>query len=847
MSARVAHCAILNSWIGTSSNLWTDGGNWSLTTAPDNTMTAYFNASSSNTTVTLSNTTQSPAGIEFDTANVPTYNIGSSVNDGTLALTGPITVTNTVTTPQVINSGITLSTTQTLVTNSSAGSSLSLNGNITLPSAGSITITTNGGSTNFAPAATTIDGGVISGGVAGSGTSSAYSLLVNGSAVEAGESNGSAPGLTSTISAPTYQPNPNNTYSGGTNFNGQYMLVPITGDSVGGVNADGSTTVTSGPFGTGIVLSSNGANVRFQPVGASRIIYNAITKNGAGFSMTSSQANDPNSLTFAGPINSEAGNGRFVANGYSFDENLATPVFGATMVLGLAASPSFYNLPTTANSSSNITAITGPIVINDVIQNTADASTNVIFNSQNQDFYSIQFNAASTYPGSTGLGNGAFANMGAFLIGVNTVSSGTSITSGPFGQSTVYMGNTTSVPDLVPLGADRTLANPLVVGNNSGGPVGANGSGFAVSNYWINTVNERGTVTQFVKTDPTGNHNLNLTGNITVSTSRTINNNMASGEALYLGSAANPALLSLNFGSALIFQTNAPANIPSGYTVGGLTVINDVVTGIGGLTVQNHAVVQLNNPGGNGYMGTTTVTSTTASLPTSELLVTNTSGSATGTGSVNVTGLGTVGSGGILAGTGFVTPMNGAAISISSSTATSQGGMIYPGLGNGTAGTINVGTMIWNPLGRYVYAYTPDNTTIGSGINNFINGSDTLNLSSLGLIGAPAGPRPFDLNLLHLALSTAGAQDTYTLATFANGILGDVNNAFQTDIPNGTDVTSLFSISGDHTGSAYDVMVVAGPNGSQSLQLTFEPLQLPEPGSLTLLTIAALGLKRRRI
>src|SRR5581483_11810921 len=88
-------------------------------------------------------TTQTPAAVEFDTANCVAYTIGSSANDGVLALqtagsstVGAIAVTSTVTTNQVINSAITLPAAGAFITNSGAGNSLSLNGGITLPSAG---------------------------------------------------------------------------------------------------------------------------------------------------------------------------------------------------------------------------------------------------------------------------------------------------------------------------------------------------------------------------------------------------------------------------------------------------------------------------------------------------------------------------------------------------------------------------------------------------------------------------------------------------------------------------------------------------------------------------------------
>ena len=171
------------------------------------------------------------------------------------------------------------------------------------------------------------------------------------------------------------------------------------------MNGDGSVNVTSGPFGTGTIFLQNASTVRIRPVGGSYVIYNGITEVASGLTMGSAVAGDTNSLTFAGPIVSAPANSRFISNGYSVDENTTTPVYGASMILGLASSPSTINTPTTTASATSFTAITGPIVINDVIQSPgATTLQSVNYNNQNQDFYSIQINSLNTYNGSTTIG-----------------------------------------------------------------------------------------------------------------------------------------------------------------------------------------------------------------------------------------------------------------------------------------------------------------------------------------------------------------------------------------------------------------------------------------------------------
>ncbi len=218
---------------------------------------------------------------------------------------------------------------------------------------------------------------------------------------------------------------------------------------------------------------------------------------------------------------------------------------------------------------------------------------------------------------------------------------------------------------------------------------------------------------------------------------------------------------------------------------------------------------------GANTFGTGAGTGTTVNNGT--LLATNTTGSATGSGFVNVLGTGTLGSGGTLGGTGTMTPTGTNLVAISSTTAGSQGGIVSPGLGGGTAGTLNVSVMQWNPLGRYVFAYNSTNTTTGSGVNNFISGSGMLDLSNL------SSSAPFDLNLQALSPGTS-TQHTYVIADFTGGIIqsGGINSP--TFFTNPTNISNLFTFSGTYnTLFAPVVSVVAGPGGGsdQAIDLTF--------------------------
>ncbi len=725
-----------DTWTGASTNspanLWTDGTNWSTSAQPTSAQTAYFSTSAPNMTVSLQGQTVNLGILAFDTASVPSYIIGSSVGDGTLSIANPysgsisnggaIAVTQTVTTTQTINSNISL-VAGAYITN--YGTTLNLNGTITIGGGSTTNIRTdlsgfstqasttnlagnlaipsttgtllrleeNSGNTSTSPAGTLIGTGVISGGLAGSGTTSAYSVIVVG----AGQATAASGGNPSTISVGTYQPNPNNTYSGGTNLNGVDTLIPITGSGSGNsVNADGTTNITSGPFGTGSIFLTTFFPARLQPAtGSNNVIYNAIVENGnAGnpvFNMTSSAANDTtSSLTLAGPISNPTGNQYYMVNGTTVnsitDETLASPVFGATMILGLAATPSTITLSSTSGVKSNFNAISGPIVINDAIQS-ANSQTVILNNNSfsNTSTYSIRLNSAnSTYQGSTFLANGAFANMGAILVGASTnTSSNATFSSGPFGVSAIIPANNNS-PFLVPVGGDQTLANALGIGSTS---VTGNASGFTVANYWINTINLGSAaggypqgVSSIINTDSGSYHNLTFTGPITVGSSQVITNNMASGVALTLGlSGANASTISLG-ANTLTFQTNPLPNLPAGYVVGGLTVVNDQVTGAGGLTVIGGMVV-LN--ASNSYSGGTNVLSGTVQVAADADL---------GTGNVTGATLGTLSFTGSTATTKSFA-MNGGTIAVAAGqTVTFNGNQITSATldGNGTFATNGV-------------------------------------------------------------------------------------------------------------------------------------------------------------
>ncbi len=792
-----AQPANADTWTGASTApltapaaLWTDAGNWSLSAVPTSANTAYFNGAGNGfTSISLGGAPPAIAAIQFDTG-AAAYTIGSG-NGDTLTIAsnnisasvGAISITSGVTSAQAIYSNITFTTTAPLITNASAAAGLTLGASV-----GSATLTTAAGTTgltfNATNGATITINDVISGSVGGT---------VSGSTATGGLSLTTAAG---TAPTGTIVLNAQNTYTGVTNLNATSGSLNI---QIGAsTDTTSSATYSKGPFGVGtIAFNGNGTQSFLQAVGADQTIANPfVFIAGETFN---NNATTPHSLTFTGP-------GVFsptASRTATFSNSSTTAI---TFTFGSASNPSTFSL--NSGSSFNLAfavAQNVTLVLNDVIQNTGSATDTISFNSagNNTPQGTVLVTGANTYSGSTtinGQTSGTLVGQ-TTEIGVSSVGSPGSITSGPFGKGTLITnGNSSAPPTLEPFGGNQTVANAITM---TGGFFVANAPGTPFS--------------------------LALTGPIS-NPGKVLTNNLVSGQNLTLGSATSPSIITLT-GTITIQSQMTGAGA-------GTTIINDAISGSGGLVVKTGGTVQLTNS--DAYSGTTSVTGGT-------LLVNNTTGSGTGTGAVSATGAGTgsaaVGTGGVLGGAGFIVPTGMNITTIGSNTAGSQGGIVYPGPGGNSAGTLTVGSMSWQPFGQYVFAHSATNTTTGGGVNNFITGTGTLDLSNLN------SGSPFNLNLL--PLSSGPAQQTYTIATFTGGITG-AGNVAGAPFSNATDVSSLFTLSGSYTSAPSSfAMVVPGPGGgsSQSIQLTFTPV--PEP-SCVLLTCALAGgigwwrTKRRR-
>jgi hypothetical protein len=491
-----------------------------------------------------------------------------------------------------------------------------------------------------------------------------------------------------------------NTYTGGTLLNGPATIR---------FGTDYNTGDLAGPFGLGTITANNASNSILQPIDGDRSIANPISMV---FGITVANApGDNSSLTLTGPI-SMAANGRTITNNFSGS--------GGTLRLGSAASPSTITLPNTASQTFTIAGI-GKTIINDVIQNPTPvpspaAAVNITATG------TVALNGQNTYTGET------FLNGSGTTIRIGTSSNalpGPSFTAGPFGVGTVTPNNAIVQPVLQPFGADRTIANAI---NMTYG-------------FWV--ANPLGV------DDPTGPHNLTLTGPITLGASgRIITNNMVPAVALTLGSAATPSTISL--GSTLTFQSiNA---------VGGKTIINDTMSGIGGLTVQNSALVHLNSLSNN-YAGVTTITGTGSP----KLLV---NGSKTGAGTVTVGGTGTLGGSGSIAG------------------AITNNGIIAPG--NDGIGTLTAtGNVTFGGSSRLAIELSntlADKLVVGGNLN--LPNAEFLDISGLGsgtswVIASYTGTLSGTFNTVPAGYTVnygTGSNSQITLSIVPTGLKGDFNN-----------------------------------------------------------------------
>ena len=274
--------------------------------------------------------------------------------------------------------------------------------------------------------------------------------------------------------------------------------------------------------------------------------------------------------------------------------------------------------------------------------------------------------------------------------------------------------------------------------------------------------------------------------NSTAGTNVTTTNNTVTSTA--------PATLTLGGSGSYSFGDGTNAN--SGVIAGGISIVKN------GTGTQTFGDV-------NTYTGTTNVNA-------GSLLATNSSGSATGTGNVNVNSVG------LLGGTGTV----GGAVTVAS------GGTVR-GDSLAGVGTLSLGSNLTIASDASNGGKIQSTVTGAPGVGNskltFTSGTLTL--------GDATGKFTIDLRQGAVAV-TEFQQYTIVLATATGGGLFKVGNT--TLGANSVVSTDRYTVSNNFQYGITGDYVLAVDNTGNNLQLTFSPV--PEPGSMVALGAAGLGL-----
>jgi autotransporter-associated beta strand protein len=242
----------------------------------------------------------------------------------------------------------------------------------------------------------------------------------------------------------------------------------------------------------------------------------------------------------------------------------------------------------------------------------------------------------------------------------------------------------------------------------------------------------------------------------------------------------------------------------------------------------------------NTYSGSTSITSGTLRANN------GTSGSATGTSNITL-------SGGIFGGNGTIT----------GNVTVNSGGAVTAGADATHAGTLNTGSQAWNSGGKYIWKIND----LGSGGTGTAGSNwDLLTLSALTVPSSPASPFTVALESLGGSTPTLGTpaanfgNGVYKIASFTSTNIPGVTSGSQTPViltgTNGVD-NSIFQLdttnfgndtSGSSDGNLYLEYLGSGTGTAGSLDLVYNYAAAPEPGTgiLLLAGLTPILLRRRR-
>jgi hypothetical protein len=603
-----------STWTGLAApnSNWATPGNWDAG-VPGSGGTALFNGpGNGNTSIGLGGGSQPIHTIQFD-AGAAAYTIGQS-SEGALNFDpdGFIIANSGLTTAQTFNAAVRTNGPLSVINAVSNGQTKAGLG-LTGLGFGPITL---GGALILSNAAATV------------------TTALNGDITETGSQPGNLT-LLASIGTPinNFVINGNNSYTGGT------TIAANTGAN-GGIYIGSDTA-----FGAGkITVNSSASNPVLRAHVSDRMIVNAIDVNqGIDFDGT-------NSITLTGPLavaSTGQNNGRLLRNF----------ITGGTLTLGASDGSSVIYL---GNPGSNGGDGVGRTII---ISAQRDATINVNARFQDVDATSaasaVNYSGQGAIAGNPGKGNIIInvpqtytspTRTGSGQVTVqfkhDTVLNGSTIVSGPFGVGTFHSDGANNA-QLVPIGDDRTIANPILL--------------------------EFGLTVDNLK-DSSGNtlepRSVTFTGpiNFTSTASRLIQSKMhrTTGGTLIFGSASNPSTFSLVLG-----PTGATRNLS--FDNQGRTVVNDTIQDVPdpsnpGNTTPVNIVINSNTSittfnGDQNTNGDFTVNGTSTANPVaiingnrsgSGMMTTNgtlvVNGAKTGSGAVSINGTGTLGGAGSIDG-----------------------------------------------------------------------------------------------------------------------------------------------------------------------------------------------------